>query len=116
MTSAPTFLGVQAVPDFERVSIEALNASPADYADRKVVVSGSVARVCQARGCWVEVSDADGASMMASSFDHGVLLPNNCEAMPIELVGTMYADPVEEGEDQTYTFSMDGAHLQRATP
>ncbi len=95
----------------EELTAAVLNASPADYADVKVRIRGTVAAVCQARGCWVQVEDSSGEALFAKSFDHRVLMPKNCEGMEIDVVGTMYADPVEDGEEQTYSFSLDGATL-----
>ena len=98
----------------ETITADLLNANPADFADVKVRVKGKVAAVCQARGCWVQVEDTSGEKIFAKSFDHLVLMPKNCEGMAIDVVGTMYADPVEEGEEQTYSFSLDGATLVSA--
>jgi len=97
----------------ERVAAADLTNQPEQFANRKVLVHGTVSSVCQARGCWVEVTDAAGDKVVAASFDHGLVLPRNSTDLEIDLVGTMYADPIEEGEEQTYSFSLDGATLRR---
>lgn len=99
--------------DLEHVTAADLTSQPEQYANRKVLVSGKVSSVCQARGCWVEVTDAAGDKVVAASFDHGLVLPRNSADLRIDLVGTMYPDPIEEGEEQTYSFSLDGATLRR---
>jgi hypothetical protein len=102
--------------DLETVAVSELTAAPEKFANRKVLVHGTVTSVCQARGCWVEVTDERGDKVVAASFDHGVVLPRNSADLQIDLVGTMYPDPVEEGEAQSYTFSLDGATLRRSNP
>lgn len=67
------------------------------YRDRQVQIEGTVTRVCQGRGCWVEVADQD-ANVIAKSLDHTVLFPKDCAGKKVRVLGTVRIDPADKCE------------------
>ena len=58
------------------VRIQKLAKQPAKFEGKLLRLEGTVKNVCQGRGCWVDVEDANGVTFMAKSLDESVLLPN----------------------------------------
>jgi hypothetical protein len=79
----------------QAVNIAALKDAPEQFSGRTVRLEGTVADVCQGRGCWVEVVDATGASFMARSLDESVLLPKNCKGWHVVVQGKVMALPAK---------------------
>lgn len=73
------------------VDIAALAKKPAKFAGKTVRLEGVVKDVCQGRGCWVEVEGPKGASFMARSLDHSILLPKDCKGRRIVVEGVVTA-------------------------
>ena len=73
------------------VDIAALAKKPSRFAGKTVRLEGVVRDVCQGRGCWVEVEGAKGASFMARSLDHSILLPKDCKGRRIVVEGVVTA-------------------------
>lgn len=63
-----------------------------------VRILGSVTKVCQGAGCWVEVSDGSTA-IIAKSLDHDVLFPKDCAGRKALLYGLVRFKPVQESGD-----------------
>jgi hypothetical protein len=78
------------------VSIAALAAAPETYTGQTVRLEGTVKAVCQGMGCWVEVEDAKGATFIARSLDHSILLPADCTGKHVVVQGVVTA--MEPGE------------------
>ncbi len=72
----------------EPTSIAAIKSQPHEFAGQRVQVAGQVEGVCQRRGCWLDIADADGLSLRVKVED-GVLV------FPAESVG---GEAVVEGE------------------
>lgn len=66
--------------------------------DQSVQVDGTVKRVCQGRGCWVEVADGD-AAVIAKSLDHTVLFPKDCAGKRVLVQGVVRVNPPDQCED-----------------
>lgn len=70
--------------------------------DSEIEIEGTVARVCQKRGCWVELSDGTTV-VMAKSLSHGVLLPKDCAGKKARILGIVRNAPApEEGEKKEH--------------
>ena len=82
------------------VKIADLSKRPDRYVGQTVRIEGTVKAVCQGRGCWVEVQDAKGASFMAKSLDHSVLLPKDCAGRKIVVQGVV-TKQAAEGHEHT---------------
>jgi hypothetical protein len=75
------------------VDIEHLSTYPKRYVGRTVRLEGTVKKVCQGMGCWVEVASARGGSFLAKSLDESVLLPKDCAGQKIVVQGVVTALP-----------------------
>lgn len=71
------------------VPIAKLAKSPAKFVGKTILIEGTVKEVCQGKGCWVEVEDANGVSFMAKSLDDSVLLPMTCGGRKVVVQGVV---------------------------
>ena len=75
-----------------------------------VEIEGEITKVCQGKGCWVEVTDGQNA-IIAKSFGDKVLFPKTCVGQKVHIVGAVKVvkaadqcgkhkhEEEEEGED-----------------
>jgi hypothetical protein len=91
----------------EATPIDRLIANAESYAGKLVRIEGTVASVCKMSGCWVEVRDATGHKMMAQSLDESVLVPMDCDSLPIVVEGHV----TKSGE--RYVLAMEAVELTR---
>jgi len=115
-----------AITTKKATDIAKLAKDPKKYVGRTVRIEGTVNKVCQGAGCWVEVSSSKGATFLAKSLDESVLLPKDCAGRRIMVQGVVtmlpakeaeahqHAEPVAEGHvcpAPTYLISTQGAEL-----
>ena len=106
--------------------IGALAKDPQKYVGQTVRIDGTVKKVCQGAGCWVEVASSQGVTFLAKSLDESVLLPKDCAGRSIRVQGVVtmlpakeaeahqHAEPVAAGHEcpaPTYLISTQGAEL-----
>jgi hypothetical protein len=85
------------------VPVAKLAAAPAKYEGKTVRIEGTVAEVCQGRGCWVRVKDDKGQLFLAKSLDESVLLPKDCAGQYVVVQGVvtaLKAKPHEHAEGE----------------
>ena len=75
------------------VRIEKLAKHPEKFEGKVLRLEGTVRNVCQGRGCWVDVEDANGVTFMAKSLDESVLLPKDCAGRKVIVQGVVTALP-----------------------
>lgn len=90
----PTWTGGK---DFTPAKSTPLASVDAAAVDSEIEIEGTVARVCQKRGCWVEISDGTTV-VMAKSLSHGVLLPLDCAGKKARIRGLVRNSPPKEEE------------------
>lgn len=71
------------------VPVAKLAKRPHAFTGRTVRIEGTVAEVCQGRGCWVRVRDQRGRAFLAKSLDESVLLPGDCAGQRIVVQGVV---------------------------
>lgn len=49
-----------------------------DKTEMKCKLTGKVDAVCQKKGCWMELKNADGTSMRVTFKDYGFFMPKDC--------------------------------------
>jgi hypothetical protein len=98
----------------EVTSIAKLNAEPATFADKDVVVAGKVLRVCQGAGCWVELEGADKGKIICKSMDETILFPKDCAGKMVEVQGKLIYDAKAKGEENVVSHK--GAEAPHACP
>lgn len=106
------------------VPVAKLAAAPAKYEGKTVRIEGTVAEVCQGRGCWVRVKDAKGQVFLAKSLDESILLPKDCAGQLVVVQGVvtaLKAKPHEHAEAEghecptpEYVVATQGAELRPA--
>jgi hypothetical protein len=106
------------------VPVAKLAAAPAKYEGKTIRIEGTVADVCQGRGCWVRVKDDKGQVFLAKSLDESVLLPKDCAGQLVVVQGVVTALKAkphehEEGEAHEcpapeYVVATQGAELRPA--
>lgn len=95
---APIAIGAP-VTVTQAVSIHDLSASPATFVGQKIRLEGTVSKVCQGSGCWVEVAAADGSTFLARSLDHSILAPTDCAGRRVIVQGVVTEIPPEVSEE-----------------
>jgi hypothetical protein len=75
----------------KKVAVAKLAGAPARYEGKTVRIEGTVADVCQGRGCWVRVQDEKGQTFLAKSLDESVLLPKDCAGQFVVVQGVVTA-------------------------
>jgi len=115
-----------AITTKKATDIDKLAANPQRYVGKTVRIEGTVAKVCQGMGCWVEVASSKGTTFLAKSLDESVLLPKDCAGRKISVQGVVtvmpakdaeahqHEEPVGEGHEcptPTYLISTLGAEL-----
>ena len=118
-----------AITTKKSTNIESLAKDPKKYVGRTVRIDGTVKKVCQGAGCWVEVESSKGVTFLAKSLDESVLLPKDCAGRKIMVQGVVtmlpakdaeahkHAEPVAEGHEcpaPTFLISTQGAELVAA--
>jgi hypothetical protein len=88
--SEPSRFGA-AVTAKKSTPVAKLAKDPAKFAGRTVRIEGTVAEVCQGRGCWVRVKDEKGQTFLAKSLDETVLLPKDCAGQLVVVQGVVTA-------------------------
>jgi hypothetical protein len=106
--------------------IKALAADPRRYVGQTLRIEGTVKKVCQGAGCWVEVAAKGGQTFLAKSLDESVLLPMDCAGRKITVQGVVtmippkdaaahqHAEPPGEAHEcpmPTYLLATQGAEL-----
>lgn len=84
----------------------------AAYADsqRRLVLSGSVADVCRTMGCWLEIADDRGGSVLVMNKDHAFFIPRNARGRLVHAIG--YAITEEHSVEFLKHLAMDAGKSQ----
>jgi len=91
-------------------------AHPDQYVGQVVRIEGTVSSVCKGSGCWVELRSTEGATIMAKSADHSILVPTDCEGRRIVVQGTMTAIPQDPADSHGDHGHAEGAEEPHECP
>ena len=98
--------------DAQRVSFADALKEPQKYADKAVVIEGVVARVCQAEGCWLEISPkSKGDGSIRVTFDHKFTVPKDASTMNFRAEGTLKVKTLSK-ETVEHLVKDDGAKIK----
>jgi hypothetical protein len=102
--AGPTRLGAP-ITLTDDVALSALVQAPSRYAGQTVRTSGTVAAVCQARGCWMEIRD-ERAQVHVRMHGHSFFIPRDARGRRAEVQATVIAanpqgECEREAEQQT---------------
>ncbi|MBC7173202.1 MAG: DUF4920 domain-containing protein [Polyangiaceae bacterium] len=76
-------------PATPEVELSALVRSPEAYEGRSVRVRGTVHRVCQRAGCWIELTTEGVTPVFVPMAGHAFFLPRDAEGQLAEVEGTI---------------------------
>lgn len=78
----------QPVSGAPEVPLQKLLASPESYVGKQVLVTGTVRRACERRGCWMELTDAGGSRAVRVTFkDYAFFVPTTSAGAKARVVG-----------------------------
>lgn len=83
----------------ERVSLDDVAADPERFADKDVLVTGTVSAVCQAKGCWMTLAGEKPTSRARVTFkDYAFFAPKDAKGMSVVLEGKVKVKVMGEAE------------------
>ena len=113
-TSDPVKVGA-AITAKKTTGIDKIAKDPKKFVGQTVRVEGTVKKVCQGAGCWVEIASSKGVTFLAKSLDESVLLPKDCAGRQIMLQGVVTMLPAKEAEAHQHAEPV-GADHECPTP
>jgi len=88
-------------PSTPEIELAALLAAPEQHAGKTVRTQGTVSRVCQAAGCWMELrDDASGASVRTPMAGHAFFLPQRAVGKHAAIEGVVQLRPLSVAQKQ----------------
>lgn len=99
--------------DSPRVAFADVLKEPKKFAGKTVVVEGSVERVCQMEGCWMQIVPESGAESGAVrvTFDHKFAVPKDAAKMKFRAEGTFSVKTLSK-ETVEHLVKEDGAKIK----
>ena len=102
--------GVAIPADATKANLADVVAKPANYTKLDVVTEGVVDKVCQQKGCWLEIAPKSGEAGMHVTFkDEAFVVPKDCSGRTARLFGTV---SIEDGES---SFVASGVELRKVS-
>ncbi|MFY9225164.1 MAG: DUF4920 domain-containing protein [Blastocatellia bacterium] len=85
------------------VTIGQILENPKNYENKPVTVEGQIARVCQAKGCWMELTEKEGDPGLRISFkDYGFFVPTDSQGKKVKAEGALELKVVKKDEAEHY--------------
>lgn len=86
----------------EPLALASLLGAPGDYADKVVKVRGTVTRVCQNMGCWVEIRNSDDDRLRVPMAGHALFISQRSLGRTATVEGTVVVRPLTEAQKAHY--------------
>lgn len=101
------------IGDSQRVAFADVLKEPKKYADKSVVIEGSIERVCQMEGCWMQIVPDAGAESGAVrvTFDHKFSVPKDSAKMKFRAEGAFSVKTLSK-ETVEHLVKEDGAKIK----
>jgi hypothetical protein len=96
-----TSFGEPMKPSGESVPVGMILASPTTYDGKYVRLEGTVSKVCQSKGCWMELSDPTATQAMFVKFTcpiEGRLLPAAAVGKPVVVEGIVRVKTISQAD------------------
>jgi hypothetical protein len=104
--------GTAIAAESKRVAFADALKEPRKYDGKTVVIEGVVRRVCQAEGCWVEISPkSKGDGSVRVTFDHKFVVPKDASEMNFRAEGTLKIKTLSK-ETVEHLVKDDGAKIK----
>ena len=81
------------------IAIAEILKAPADHKDKQILVNGTVRKICQKKGCWMEMADSSDASLPGCRVmfkDYGFFVPMDAGGAQAKLEGTIEIHTLEK--------------------
>ena len=101
------------IGDSPRVAFADVLKEPKKFAGKAVVIEGSVERVCQMEGCWMQITPDSGAEAGAVrvTFDHKFAVPKDAAKWKFRAEGTFSVKTLSR-ETVEHLVKEDGAKIK----
>ena len=86
---APDRFGGVIDPAVDEVELAAIEADPERFRDRTVRTRGTIVRVCQAMGCWLELASDGTSAVRVPMAGHAFFVPRDLAGRAAEVQGTV---------------------------
>ena len=96
-TSSQTY-GQVRQPNGRVIPLAAIAAEPTLYEGRQIRTEGEIQRVCQKKGCWLELADATGARAFVPMAGHAFAVPIDSAGRKALVDGTVHRRERSEAE------------------
>jgi hypothetical protein len=85
--NAQSFHGKKIKPNKKSTPAAMIETKMADKTEMKVRVTGVVENVCQAKGCWMKVTTAEGKTMRVTFKDYAFFVPKDIAGKTVTFEG-----------------------------
>ena len=96
--TAPTIYGQLRQPDGRVIPLAQIAADPTRYEGREIRTEGEILRVCQRRGCWLELADSSGARVFVPMAGHAFTVPMDSVGARALVEGTVHRRELSDAE------------------
>ena len=83
-----------ALSDRAPTALSAISASPSSFDGQTVRTEGTIARVCQRMGCWMELRAEGAEAVRVPMAGHAFFLPRDVEGHPATIEGRVQVTPL----------------------
>ncbi len=97
----PTYLGEKITEDGAKPS-DSLVAMMGTNTELKSKLSGKIDAVCQTKGCWMELINADNSKIRITFKDYGFFMPKDCAGKTAIVDGTAKVEVTSVADLQEY--------------
>lgn len=98
---APQLFGAPIDESAPEVTLAALLEKPQPYAGKVIRTQGTVHRVCQAAGCWIELrDDRSGKTVRTPMAGHAFFVPKDCMGKRASVQGIVELRPLTAGHKE----------------
>lgn len=99
------------------ITLDTVLKAPESFAGQSVIVTGVVRKVCQKKGCWMEMSASNGEAQQGSRItfkDYGFFVPMNSAGSLAKIEGVIEIKKLNKAEVEH--LESDGAVFAHKTP
>ncbi len=84
------------------ITIEEMKTQMGDKKEMLVKVTAPVGAVCQKKGCWMELTAADGSTMRVTFKDYGFFVPKDATGKTATILGVAKVEETSVADLQEY--------------
>jgi len=90
-----------ALPKGEVISLDAVAKDPESFSGKRVLVTGTISAVCQAKGCWMTLAGSEPTARARVTFkDYAFFVPKNGKGMKAVLEAEVKIKMMSDAERQ----------------